>query len=91
MVSVESESRGRIQSSQVSNHRQNIHVTAWGPLTISRAAQYNVAADPVARKIAASINITPAQLVLSWAVQRGTSVIPKSSQEDRLCSNLAGK
>ncbi|PVH69975.1 Aldo/keto reductase [Cadophora sp. DSE1049] len=69
---------------------KNIHVTAWGPLTIDRATQYNVASDPVAQKLAASINITPAQLILSWAIQRGTSVIPKSSHEERLRSNLAG-
>ncbi|KAL2063646.1 hypothetical protein VTL71DRAFT_5451 [Oculimacula yallundae] len=68
---------------------KNIHVTAWGPLTIDRATQYNVASDPIAQKIAASINITPAQLILSWAIQRGTSVIPKSSHEERLRSNLA--
>ncbi|KAH9212982.1 NADP-dependent oxidoreductase domain-containing protein [Leptodontidium sp. 2 PMI_412] len=68
---------------------KNIHVTAWGPLTIDRATQYNVAADPAAQKIASSINITPAQLVLNWSIQRGTSVIPKSSHEERLRSNLA--
>ncbi|KAL2072370.1 hypothetical protein VTL71DRAFT_11713 [Oculimacula yallundae] len=68
---------------------KNIHITAWGPLTIDRATQYNVASDPVAQKIAGSVNLTPAQLILSWAVQRGTSVIPKSSHKDRLQSNLA--
>ncbi|KAK0119989.1 hypothetical protein ONS95_011410 [Cadophora gregata] len=67
---------------------KNMHVTAWGPLTIDRSTQYNVASDPVAQRIAASIKITPAQLILNWAIQRGTSVIPKSSQEERLRSNL---
>lgn len=67
---------------------KNIHVTAWGPLTIDRATQLNVTSDPVAQKIAQRINITPAQLILSWTIQRGTSVIPKSSNEERLRSNF---
>jgi hypothetical protein len=67
---------------------QNIHITAWGPLTINRAKKLNVTSDPALLKIAQSINITPTQLALSWAVQRGTSVIPKSSNEERLCSNF---
>ncbi|KAH7310201.1 NADP-dependent oxidoreductase domain-containing protein [Rhexocercosporidium sp. MPI-PUGE-AT-0058] len=54
---------------------KNIHTTAWGPLTISRATQLNVTSDPVAQKIA-GVDITPAQLVLSWAVQRGNKCDP---------------
>ena len=32
--------------------------------------------------------MTPAQVILSWAVQRGTSIIPKTSNESRLSENL---
>jgi L-glyceraldehyde reductase len=39
-------------------------------------------------EIAQAINISPTQLALSWAVQRGTSVIPKSSNLERLRTNL---
>jgi len=67
---------------------KNIHITAWGPLTIDRATQFNVASDLAAQKIAKSVNITPAQLILGWAIQRGTSVIPKSSNKERLRSNF---
>ena len=31
---------------------------------------------------------SPAQIILSWAVQRGTSVIPKTVHEDRLTENM---
>ena len=31
---------------------------------------------------------TPGQLALSWAIQRGTAVIPKTSNELRLAENL---
>lgn len=67
---------------------QNIHITAWGPLTVDRAKQLNVTGDPALVKIAQSINITPPQLALSWAVQRGFSVIPSSLKEERLRSNF---
>lgn len=32
--------------------------------------------------------MTPAQVILSWAVQRGTSVIPKTANKSRLQENL---
>jgi len=31
---------------------------------------------------------TPAQVVLRWAIQRGTAIIPKSSSEERAKENL---
>ena len=33
------------------------------------------------------LNKSPAQVVLRWALQRGTAVIPKTSQKDRLIEN----
>jgi diketogulonate reductase-like aldo/keto reductase len=47
-----------------------------------------VKTDPKLIEIAQAIKITPTQLALSWAVQRGTSIIPKSSNLERLRSNL---
>ena len=32
---------------------------------------------------------TPAQVVLRWAIQRGTGVIPKTSKAERMRENLA--
>ena len=32
--------------------------------------------------------MTPAQVILSWAVQRGTAVIPKTAQDQRLKENI---
>ena len=32
---------------------------------------------------------SPAQIVLRWAIQRGTAVVPKTSQPERLAENLA--
>ena len=38
---------------------------------------------------ASRLNRSPAQIVLRWGIQRGTAVIPKSTNPDRLRENLA--
>ena len=45
--------------------------------------------DPVVLQIAAQRGVSPAQVLLSWAIRRGTAVIPKSVNEGRLLENLA--
>ena len=42
---------------------------------------------PTIAGIASRLGRTPAQVMLRWAVQRGTVVIPKSSRRDRIVSN----
>lgn len=44
--------------------------------------------DKVIQSVAARLHMTPAQVLLSWAVTRGTPVIPKTSNPDRLEENL---
>ena len=44
--------------------------------------------DPVVKAVAESTGKTPAQVLLRWAVQRGTAVIPKSQNADRIAENL---
>jgi len=41
------------------------------------------------KTIAEAVSKTPAQVVLRWAVQRGTAVIPKTSNAERLKENAA--
>ncbi len=44
--------------------------------------------DPTLNAIAENHDATPAQIMIRWAVQRGTSVIPKSTNAGRLAENL---
>ena len=77
-------------------HENQIHVTGFSPLgaqsyfSIGRANQGDaVIEQDVVRSIAAGHGKTPAQIVLRWGVQRGTSIVPKSTREERLKENLA--
>lgn len=45
--------------------------------------------DEVVGAVAAEQGVTAAQVLLAWAIQRGTSVIPKSVHRGRLAENLA--
>ncbi len=75
---------------------ENVILTAYSPLgSPDRPVHLHHADDPplldspVIREIAATRNATPAQVLLAWAVHRGTSVIPKSVKPARLAENLA--
>lgn len=73
-----------------------IALTAYAPLgSPDRPARLQRGDDPPLRDapvvlaIAEKHGISPAQVLLAWAVCRGTSVIPKSVNPDRLKENLA--
>ncbi|KAJ1674772.1 hypothetical protein EV182_002588 [Spiromyces aspiralis] len=66
---------------------QNIPVTAYSPLG-SSGGRHNLREDPVVHHIAKKHGATPAQVLIAWAVQRGTVVIPKSVSLERIKSNF---
>jgi D-xylose reductase len=73
-----------------------IAVTAFSPLaaqsyhSIGMAeAGESVLIEDAVRTAAAHHKKTPAQIVLRWAVQRGTAVVPKTTRPERLAENLA--
>jgi D-xylose reductase len=75
---------------------EGIAVTAFSPfgadsyLPLGMAGPgESVLQDPVVMALAGRHNRTPAQIVLRWAVQRGTMAIPKTQQPARLKENLA--
>jgi D-xylose reductase len=74
----------------------NLAVTAFSPLGAGSYVELSMANDQdsvlkqaVVLAIAKRLQRTPAQVVLRWGAQRGTSVIPKTSRVERLAENLA--
>ena len=48
-------------------------------------------AEPAVAEIAAAHGCTPAQVLLRWNLQRGVSVVPKSSKPHRMAENISLK
>ncbi|CAO3673061.1 unnamed protein product [Umbelopsis vinacea] len=66
--------------------KQNkIHVTAYSPLGSTSGP---VQQEPVIVELAKKYNVEPAQVLISWAVKRGTSVLPKSVTASRIVNNF---
>jgi D-xylose reductase len=73
-----------------------IQVTAFSPLgalsylelDMAGAAE-SVLEQSAVKQAAKRLNKTPAQVVLRWGVQRGNSIIPKTTKPERLKENLA--
>lgn len=77
-------------------HHYDIAVTAFSPLGAGSYVELSMASNQdsvlmqtVVQDIAKRVQRTPAQVVLRWGVQRGTSVIPKTSRAARLVENLS--
>lgn len=75
---------------------QGIAVTGFSPLGAGSYVPLGMAregdsvlAEAVVCDIARRHGKSPAQVVLRWGVQRGTSVVPKSARPERLRENLA--
>ncbi|KAF8325937.1 Aldo/keto reductase [Amanita rubescens] len=62
---------------------RGIVVTAYSPIAKNKLAN-NETLMGVARRR----GVTPTQVLLSWGVQRGTAVIPKTEREDRMKENI---
>jgi len=73
-----------------------IHVTAFSPLGAQSYFSIGMADEGESvleraetREIGIAVDRTPAQVLLRWGVQRGTSVVPKTARVERLSENLA--
>ncbi len=72
-----------------------ILMTAYSPLGSSDRSERLKASDEpslleheLIHNIAKEANCTPAQVLLAWALERGTCVIPKSTNPDRIKQNF---
>lgn len=77
-------------------HAHGVVFTAYSPLgSPSRPARMVEATDPAplhdatVAALAAKYGVSPAQVLLRWGVQRGTVVIPKSTNPERIAQNIA--
>jgi alcohol dehydrogenase (NADP+) len=74
---------------------QGVHVTAFSPLGSpdrpagpKKADAPVLLDDPIIAFVARAKGISPAQVLLAWALARNTSVIPKSVHPERMKANL---
>ena len=72
-----------------------IAVTTFSPLGAASYLEMDMAnnsesvlSSAVVQDIANAVDKSPAQVVLRWGIQRGTSVIPKSTHVERMKENL---
>lgn len=70
-------------------------VTAFSPLGASSYFELNMAtasdsvlAQPIVVEVAKRHNKSPAQVVLRWGIQRGCTIIPKTTRIERLRENI---
>ncbi len=75
---------------------EKMHLTAYTPLGRPASPDLppnapELLKDPTVMAIAAQRNCTPAQVLLAWAMERGTSPIPKSVTPKRIEENFAAQ
>lgn len=61
---------------------------AYSPLGSSDGGR-DLIHDEAVERIAKKLNRTPGQILVKWALQRGTSAIPKSTHLERIKENIA--
>ncbi|KAF8484364.1 Aldo/keto reductase [Gautieria morchelliformis] len=64
---------------------KNIVLTGYSPLGQFNSPFFN---DPTLQAVAKKEGGSVAQVLISWAVQRGTVVVPKSEREERIKDNI---
>lgn len=75
---------------------RGIVTTAYSPLgssgrpdTMRRDDETKLLDDPTVAAIAQAHDVSPAHVLIAWALARGTAVIPKSTNPERIAQNLA--
>lgn len=68
--------------------QHNILVQAYSPLGNNTSGAPRTVDDPEVHAVAAELDMDPGQVLVSWGVQRGTVVLPKSVTEKRIVGNF---
>lgn len=76
-------------------HEHQIGLTAYSPLgsrdrpaAIKKDVEPDLFKNEVIAEVAKTHSCSPAQVLIAWAINRGTAVIPKSVNSERLRQNL---
>jgi alcohol dehydrogenase (NADP+) len=76
--------------------KKGIHLTGYSPLgsgdrseEMKRENEPNMLQNKTITAIASKHNASPGQVLIHWSANRGTAVIPKSTNEGRIKENLA--
>ena len=77
------------QENDVIPYVQNLGITmqGWYPFG-GRGHTFELLSDKTITNIAAAHNVTPAQVILRWNLQKGVTVIPGSSNPNHIQENL---
>lgn len=70
---------------------KGILVQAYSPLGNNETGVPRTIDDPLVHEIAKELDMDAGQVLVSWALQRGTNVLPKSVTEKRIISNVKVK
>ncbi|WP_204355071.1 aldo/keto reductase [Bradymonas sediminis] len=74
--------------------KHKIGYTAYSPLgspgqANRKEGELTLLEEPIIKEVANSLDATPAQVLIAWALARGTSTVPKSVNRGRIIENLA--
>ncbi|KAL3640668.1 NADPH-dependent aldo-keto reductase, chloroplastic [Castilleja foliolosa] len=69
---------------------KGIHLSGYSPLgsTGKSTLKYEVLKNPILNLVAEKLGKTPAQVAVRWGLQMGHSVLPKSTNENRIKENF---
>ncbi|KAK9293645.1 hypothetical protein QLX08_011472 [Tetragonisca angustula] len=67
-------------------NEKGIHVQAYSSLGTSSST--NLLKDPIVVKVASQLNVSPARLLLNWALQQGIGIIPKAIKKEHIRDNI---
>ncbi|XP_029047624.1 glyoxal reductase-like [Osmia bicornis bicornis] len=67
-------------------NEKGVHVQAYSSLGTS--SNTSLLTDPTVTKIASQLDVSPAQLLLKWALEQGIGIIPKAVQKEHIRNNM---
>ncbi|KAJ3752537.1 NADP-dependent oxidoreductase domain-containing protein [Lentinula raphanica] len=68
--------------------KTGILLEAYSPLGSAERVEQSLNVPEVVKQVAKDLGMTPAQVLISWHIQRGTVVLPKSITPSRVIENI---